>query len=384
MVDARVLLDGRGRERGRAGTSSLLPDAPLSEVLDTHSWEQLLDAIERAPVTALELLTRDGRVLDATIEPTDNGSGVAVVLRDVSRYAEAAVRLGGMAVELGRRNRDLRALHEATTELGATLDPEELCTATCRMVISYLEADAAQLEVPGRVTSWPADPPDRPADGERELATARGNLGTLQWWGGRALKPSEERTVGMLVERAAIGLDHALLLDAALQRADRDPLTGLLNRSGATRVLAGFRRPHAVMLIDLDHFKAINDRHGHAEGDRVLREVASILGRGRTNDVKARWGGEEFLVALEGAGVGDAVRWLEQRRQEVRRDIQVVGRPVTFSAGVALVRNTGLEPAIEAADGALYEAKDGGRDRVVVAPTARDTTGPDDPDLDAP
>lgn len=57
---------------------------------------------------------------------------------------------------------------------------------------------------------------------------------------------------------------------------------------------------------------------------------------------------------------------------------------MTFSAGVALVRNSGLEPAIEAADGALYEAKDAGRDRVVVAPTARGATGPDDADLDAP
>lgn len=366
------MLSADGREVRRTSADGLLGDRPLAAVLDTTSWQTLRAAIADAPCWGVELFTHDGRILDATVVGVHDGT--AVVLRDVSRYAEAAEQLAAMTVELGRRTRDLVTLYEATTELGSTLDVGELSQATCRIVAGYLDAHAVQLEIHGERSSWPdGTPPAAPSEA-LELRTARGPLGTVRWWRPHPLTAAEERTVRLLVARSAIGLDHALLLAAAERRAERDPLTGLLNRSGAYRVLAGFTRPHAVALVDLDHFKRINDLHGHAVGDQVLCSVARILSRGRAVDVKARWGGEEFLVALERAGVDETVRWLRERLREVRTTVRAAGEAVSFSAGVALVGRQGLDAALAQADAILYEVKRSGRNAVrgEIDPSERD------------
>jgi diguanylate cyclase (GGDEF)-like protein len=167
-----------------------------------------------------------------------------------------------------------------------------------------------------------------------------------------------------------------LLLSSAEERAARDPLTGLYNRAGAQLALGRLVRPYAVALLDLDRFKAVNDRHGHAEGDRVLGEVAGILAGGRETDVKARWGGEEFLIALEHATVDQLVSWVEERLAAVRRSVRVGDEPVTFSAGVAEVGDAGLDHALVEADVALYRAKERGRDRVEVADVTVGTVPP--------
>lgn len=316
----------------------------------------------------VELTTDDGRILDATVvrEP----DGVRVVLRDVTHYASAAEHLAGMTVELGRLNRDLRALDDATSRLAATLDLVSLCEAACRVLATYLSADAAAIEVHGRRTHWPAAPPEEAASETVDLLTARGPVGAIRWWRATPATASERRVIELIASRAAISLDHALLLRAAEERAEHDPLTGLLNRAGAETMLAGFTRPFAIALIDLDEFKRVNDEHGHAEGDRVLREVADILGRGRAGDVKARWGGEEFLVALKGAAVDEVESWVARRLATVRHEVEVGGRPVTFSAGVSLVGGPGLDEALAAADAALYEAKAAGRNQVRVTISA--------------
>lgn len=364
-MDTTVRLDDEGRELRRDDAAGLLAGLALRDVLDTGSWDALVTAIRAAPQRGVELTTTDGRVLDATVARA-NGEA-EVVLRDVSQYASAAEHLAGMTVELGRVTRDLRALDDATATLAATLDVDGLCEATSRVIVGYLSADAATVDVHGHTTTWPAAAPDGPCE-ELELATARGALGTIRWWRATPVSSTERRVVELIVSRAAISLDHALLLRAAEQRAEHDALTGLLNRAGAQTVLAGFSRPFAISLIDLDEFKRINDEHGHAEGDRVLREVAGILGAGRTGDVKARWGGEEFLVALKGSDLDRTEFWVRRRLAAVRREVDVGGRPVTFSAGVSLVTGPGLDEALAAADEALYEAKGAGRNQVRVAP----------------
>ena len=374
MPDPTVVVDRDGTERARHHVSDLLTSAPLHEQLEVTSWDTLRAALASAPIRGVELFTHDGRVLDATLDPVGDPSEpvddrpVAVVLRDVTRYADAAEQLGSMAMELTRTNRDLRTLYEATARLGGTLDVAELGTRTSRIVTDYLDADAVALELYGDTFVWPRQvTPDEPPSGAMTLRTARGELGTVRWWRTDPLTPNEQDMVQLLISRAAIGLDHALLLSDAEDRAHRDTLTGLLNRAGAHRALAGFAKGYGIVLIDLDHFKQINDRHGHAEGDRVLQQVAAVLSHGRSSDVRARWGGEEFLVALDGADVDQTRDWAQARLDEVRRQVQVGGRPVTFSAGVALVRQGRLDDALARADTALYAAKDDGRDRVVVA-----------------
>ena len=128
----------------------------------------------------------------------------------------------------------------------------------------------------------------------------------------------------------------------------------------------------ALLLLDLDHFKAVNDTHGHAAGDAVLRDVAEVLAREiRQDDLACRWGGEEMLALLRNC---DLVR-AEERAAKLRAAIAaarpggVPGLRVTVSIGVAAFpeHGAGLEELTKRADTALYHAKRHGRDRVVCA-----------------
>lgn len=148
--------------------------------------------------------------------------------------------------------------------------------------------------------------------------------------------------------------------------ATHDPLTGLNNRRSMQSMLDELVPGDAVIFLDLDHFKKVNDLFGHATGDRILQDfgrvILSIL---RTRDVAVRYGGEEILVILPGAHVSGAERALRR----LRDGWTVVHREVTFSAGIAIVSATGGAAAIERADAALYEAKNAGRNRWVHADT---------------
>jgi diguanylate cyclase (GGDEF)-like protein len=164
------------------------------------------------------------------------------------------------------------------------------------------------------------------------------------------------------------------------EQAVRDHLTGLHNRRhlaaelDAALLVAGARgEPLAVVLLDIDHFKQINDRYGHAAGDAVLVHLAGTLsGAVRPDDLLARHGGEEFVLVMRGLDAADAVRRADDLRRLVRdRPAVSDGHriAVTFSAGVAAF--TGAESAddlLRLADQALYAAKRNGRDRIEPAP----------------
>lgn len=177
--------------------------------------------------------------------------------------------------------------------------------------------------------------------------------------------------------------------DEALRRlaeaAVTDPLTGLLNRRGffeRAGPLLGLaerdRQPAAVLAFDLDHFKRINDGWGHAAGDAVLRGFGRIVATAaRGQDLAGRFGGEEFVLLMPSTSPEAAAAAAERIRAEVAARVAHpggAGRRVTVSVGVAPVRpgsgGNGLEPALAAADAALYAAKQAGRDRVVRAGTA--------------
>lgn len=164
-------------------------------------------------------------------------------------------------------------------------------------------------------------------------------------------------------------------LDRTIELAVTDPLTGLRNRRYVRRhldqILAS-GTPVAVLLIDVDRFKPLNDLHGHAAGDIALKEVAGRLREHlRAVDVVARYGGEEFLVALSGSSPEEVVAVAERLRAAVAdRPIAAQGLmiPVTVSIGAALSTDgLGAEPLIAAADAALYRAKERGRNRVECA-----------------
>jgi diguanylate cyclase (GGDEF)-like protein len=168
--------------------------------------------------------------------------------------------------------------------------------------------------------------------------------------------------------------------DKLRRLATIDELTGVLNRRGLESALEDFEaQPEgvALVLLDVDHFKQINDRWGHAVGDEVLRRVAAIVAANlRASDVIGRWGGEEFLVACQGQHIDDAARLAEKLRLSIEQgSVDARGRfSITASFGVALTPpGASTHRAFKRADAALYRAKSAGRNRVELD-TAHDAT----------
>jgi diguanylate cyclase (GGDEF)-like protein len=198
-------------------------------------------------------------------------------------------------------------------------------------------------------------------------------LGTLGWVLGK-----KEDQLG------AQNLALRALSDRLAALSTTDPLTGIPNRRALDEHLADelararrYGTPLAVVMLDLDHFKRLNDRHGHAAGDAVLRHVAKLLdAEKRRGDTIARFGGEEFVAILSHADETAAQIWAERVRGRLGASAVELGGTllrVTASFGVAaaLPGDSGeVNPAtlLEAADQALYGAKARGRNRVVVAP----------------
>jgi diguanylate cyclase (GGDEF)-like protein len=187
--------------------------------------------------------------------------------------------------------------------------------------------------------------------------------------------------VGLLINLVLAYLVANRLVRRLHQLSIRDPLTGLLNRRGlAPRLVregTRWRRQqggYGVLVVDVDHFKAVNDRHGHAAGDAVLVRLAELLGQvAREVDTVARLGGEEFCVLLPGADVVQAHQTGERVCKLVRGSAWPVpaadGGGLTVSVGVAVVAgDDGPHRVLARADAALLLAKKGGRDRVVVGP----------------
>lgn len=171
-------------------------------------------------------------------------------------------------------------------------------------------------------------------------------------------------------QRASVRAEHL---------AAHDPLTGLYNRRAFFELAAPVwstskrsARPLSMILLDLDHFKRINDAHGHATGDLTLKQSAQLLSNScRAGDLLARWGGEEFVLLLPEADLGQACAYAERLRQQFEAS-PVSGAPVllgvTASFGVAqLDTHATLEELIKDADVALYKAKHAGRNQVCAA-----------------
>ncbi len=220
---------------------------------------------------------------------------------------------------------------------------------------------------------------DPHAPGERlevRLASGAQTFGTLVLVGD-GFDDEQLSTAASLASHAAIALENARLHRIVEQQALVDELTGIANRRQCEDTLPAeiaraerFGTPLTLVIADLDDFKGINDRHGHAVGDDVLREFASVLkATVRETDLAGRWGGEEFLLLLPGAGAAGGAQLAERirsafaERSFLGSDGEVAR--VTCSFGVAQLQpaDNGRE-LFAAADRALYQAKRKGKDRV--------------------
>lgn len=249
-------------------------------------------------------------------------------------------------------------------------------------------ADVAAVEAVLTATHellWISSPADAQAAAVRLVAELGGEVVTPDAAGGDALPVDVSFGEGgtLLPSAPAASVAHrqlvrhlpgfvrdahrAVELAARTQRlaeeAEIDPLTGLATRRVVGRALGRLRSDDLVIMVDLDHFKQLNDTLGHGEGDRVLRSFGRAIGGCiRARDLAGRYGGEEFVIILTGSKDSDAAEVFLRRLRtlwEANRP-----HPVTFSAGIARV---GSDPsqALPAADEAMYEAKRSGRDRWV-------------------
>lgn len=203
-----------------------------------------------------------------------------------------------------------------------------------------------------------------------------------------AFTPDLMRLVARVAESVGLAMANARLMKTMEGQAMSDSLTGLRNARFFDPYLeqeleqAQRDREHtSVIMLDLDHFKVFNDTHGHPAGDEALRTFARVLGASiRSSDVAARYGGEEFVVALHHAGLEDARRVAEKIRTAVEQTVVEIGpgrfARIKASLGVASTEShvQDLRGLIALADAALYRAKESGRNRVEVAPSAGDVT----------
>ncbi len=319
------------------------------------------------------------------------------------------------------RARQLSALHRATTALLSTLDLKKLHRRILRAAVDAIpaarmgcllirQAENSELRpvalweggrrVAGERAGWARTPEileaieqKRPLliadrqEGPRSVmlaplavhGQAAGGLllGTPQ---PAAFTPADLDLLAAFAATAAAALENARLHEEVRQLAHTDALTGLYNRRTflelATREMELARRHRrrlAIIMMDIDRFKRVNDTFGHQVGDQVLRAVAERCQSNlRATDILARYGGEEFVILLPESGSADARGVAERLRRQFDDHPLTTDRGevcITLSLGVARVKEThDLSGLLREADAALYEAKRAGGNRVVVAP----------------
>jgi diguanylate cyclase (GGDEF)-like protein len=201
-----------------------------------------------------------------------------------------------------------------------------------------------------------------------------------------AFRPEDSQSLESVADICATAIQNAHYVERVRQLAYLDGLTGIFNRrffelriSEEIERSRRFDSGMAVIMVDIDHFKRLNDEFGHLLGDEVLRQVSSIFHQQlRKIDVVCRYGGEEFAILLSQTNGHYALNVAEKLRRLVETwQFPGVPRPVTISAGVATSSDHGLtrDELVKAADAGLYAAKQAGRNQVCVAPVAQKAAG---------
>jgi diguanylate cyclase (GGDEF)-like protein len=217
----------------------------------------------------------------------------------------------------------------------------------------------------------------------RDICLGTEVIGTVGLAPRETLHVKDMELVSIVARELAGPLRIAALMEESQRLATTDPLTGLMNRRAFTAAAqreieraTRYKSPFSVLMLDVDRFKLINDKRGHASGDTVLAAMGRLLGQLlRKLDFVGRWGGEEFTVALPSTDVEGAAIVAERVREAVAampvKDATGDPIPVTASIGVAAYQEGDtVDTIFDRADRAMYVAKTSGRNRVSVAPPA--------------
>lgn len=265
---------------------------------------------------------------------------------------------------------------ELTTALQKTLEPKELIALFARELGKHTPFDGISYDFQtlginielGEITEQHCS---------YELMITEQHLGNISLY---RKTPYQERELAVTENMLAgllYPLRNTLLYQEALQSATTDPLTGVKNRTameGTMKREIGLANRHShplsLILLDLDHFKSVNDQYGHLIGDQVLRAVAGVAQNTiRDSDMIFRFGGEEFLVILQGTKLSGAALLAERMRRRIE-ELKIfpdIDMNITASLGVvALSEDETSETIFMRADNAMYRAKNNGRNRVIV------------------
>jgi diguanylate cyclase (GGDEF)-like protein len=307
-----------------------------------HRHAQLLLEVE----DALLVVREPSGSLRLVIPETD---------REVSGSDVPATRLftGGLVAEC-MRSRATRILRDTSDASRVPLAPFERCLVTRGAAALAAAPLIGQGDVHGAILFWALD--------------------------ASAFHQEARRTIMMVVPHVVNALMMASMVEEVEARSLTDPLTGLANRRWLEQRLdeeldrvRRYDRPLCLALLDLDHFKLVNDRLGHAAGDEVLRRLAALLlAERRSTDLVCRYGGEELVLILPETWPGDAVIVAERirgRAEDGALGHHADGAPITLSVGIAGAGPDRNLPStlFAAADAALYRAKSGGRNQVRLA-----------------
>ena len=399
-----------GGVRYRALVSEVLPDVPgarlavLSpqsriDAAATATRERLLLGLVACLLLVSVVAYLEGRSIVRTLRGlAQAANGIAhgrlserVPVRGRDEFAQLGGAFNAMAGQLEARLADLDAergrLRDAVARFGealaATHDLAQLLRVIVDGTVEAAGAAGARLTAADGTVVAAGDPDTA---GERlrlELSAGADRLAEMELVAA-AFDDEQRRIATSLATHAAIALDNERLHRLVEQQALVDGLTGVANRRRceeglATEIARADRlgTPLALVLADLDDFKAVNDTHGHAVGDEVLRAFACVLRETvRESDLAGRWGGEEFLLLLPGTGVDGAAQLAERIRLALAR-MPIAASDgsafvVTASFGVAPHRRGGDDGTLyAAADEALYRAKAAGKDRVELARAVR-------------
>jgi diguanylate cyclase (GGDEF)-like protein/excisionase family DNA binding protein len=364
-------------------TVSIFAGYAAQAMANATSYEQLIDQsseLARRADSQRRLLLINERLL-STLEHADVLETIADGLRDVVAYDNLSVYRTDMAA---RVMAPVLTREQHADEVSRYLIP--FGRGLMGWAVDHMQpilandalSDPRALQIPGT----PAEPEAVvvvPLIAEGEVLGAL-NVSRV---GGREVYFSESdfELIQLFAGQASIALRNADAHHAVSQRAETDALTGLANHGAFQRDLARFveentggdgpgPRRLAVLMMDLDSFKAYNDRHGHPAGDALLHRAATaIYGAARSDDRVYRYGGDEFALILPHTGVAEAVRVAGRIRRAVATLTAGDQSPVTITVGVAGLPGDAVDRAglIAAADTALYYGKRAGEDRVVRA-----------------
>lgn len=361
---AEVLADGRDRTivvrgRRRAGERSWL-ETTVRRVADGPEGEQLISATR--DVTTRHLAQLEAAATSRVAEAVAAGSGVADVAAVLAAEARALL---GMDAAMIWRFTDGEAVAIAASGTASARTGARAPLATDGPVEHRIVPLADVIRRAGCETATGA------------LMTVGGVAWGALLVGMRDRAARSEQLDGLIARMSDLASTTIARAEASAEltmRAERDPLTGVANRAVFDDRLADAAargQRVALCLVDIDHFKAVNDTHGHDVGDEVLRRVAGRLQESaRRGDLVARVGGEEFAWLMPATALEDAVRAAERARMLIAGTMLEPVRGVTVSLGISAAE-PGHWDAMElfrTADRALYAAKRSGRDRVVGLP----------------